>query len=254
MQKVVAVDIGNSAIKLAVKNADSVVRIDSSLNDSQRSDLITNAIATLDQQVQWLVCSVDVEQTAWLKKWVSQNRPGDHFHAISASDIELRSHVEDREAIGRDRLLASWYAAVKTGYGVNAIVVDAGTAVTIDVVVADQGGGHIGGLIFPGSQTCLSAVSSHTDALPNLTQKPAPEISTEVRLGLSTEPAILLGTYQLQLFGIVAMVRALEQQHSDALVYCCGGALESVAHLLPQHWNYDRDFLIKAIFWLKRSL
>lgn len=252
MQKVVAVDIGNSSIKLAVDPDAAVVRIDASLPDNDRSQLLSDATKEIQSSGQWLVCSVDKEQTAWLENWVSQNRSDDKFHVISADDIELDSCVEDREALGRDRLLASWYAAVRTCYGINAIVVDAGTAVTVDVVVADEG--HIGGLIFPGSHTCLSAVSSQTDALPDLTKKPTPELQTTIAVGTSTEPAILLGVHQLQLFGIVAMVRSLEQQHGDSSVYCCGGALESIHHLLPDHWNYNQHFLIDAIFWLKKYL
>ena len=251
MQEVVAVDIGNSSIKLAVDPKATVVRVDSSLSDKERGKLLSTATKQIQQPRQWLVCSVDSEQTAWLQSWVSQNRPEDDFHVISAEDIDLDSQVTDREALGRDRLLASWYAAVCTENEPGAIVVDAGTAVTIDVV-ADKG--HVGGLIFPGSHTCLSAVSSNTDALPDLTLKPTPELNTKVELGTSTEPAILLGVHQLQLFGIVAMVRSLEQQHGDSSVYCCGGALASIHHLLPEHWNYKPDFLIEAIFWLKRSL
>lgn len=252
MQEVVAVDIGNSSIKLAVDPKAAVVRIDASLSDADRSQLLSDAAEAIDSHRQWLVCSVDKEQTAWLKGWISQHRPDDDFHVISANDIELQSQVEDREALGRDRLLASWYAATQTDNGTNTIVVDAGTAVTIDVVIADQG--HIGGLIFPGPHTCLSAVSSQTDALPDLTKSSMPELNTSVTVGTSTEPAILLGVHQLQLFGIVAMVRSLEQQHADASVYCCGGAFEPVHHLLPEHWQYKHHFLIEAIFWLKRYL
>ena len=252
MQEVVAVDIGNSSIKLSVSPKAAVVRIDASLSVKERAQLVSDRTKEIDEPRQWLVCSVDKQQTAWLEAWVSHNRPEDDFHFITADDIELGSQVENREALGRDRLLASWYAAVQTGNEVDAIVVDAGTAVTIDVVVAEQG--HIGGLIFPGPQTCLYAVSSHTDALPDLASKPTPELSTVIEVGTSTEPAILLGVHQLQLFGIVAMVRSLEQKLGDASVFCCGGALEPVQHLLPSHWSYNRDFLIEAIFELKRHL
>jgi pantothenate kinase type III len=222
------------------------------LDNTARVNELANVIAELEDPVQWLVCSVDKEESAWLEAQVSKLRPSDEFRLIAESDIELSSCVEDREALGRDRLLASWYAAVRPGYVMDAIVVDAGTAVTIDVVVAIKG--HIGGLIFPGPHTCLSAVSSQTDALPDLTLKAVPELSDEVQVGTSTEPAILLGVHQLQLFGIVAIVQSLEKQYGHTSVHCCGGALEPVHHLLPDHWKYNQDLLIEAIFWLKRTL
>jgi len=252
MQEVVAVDIGNSSIKLAVDSDKSVVQIDASMSASERDHLLCKATACVDQNRRWLVCSVDKEQAAELERWVSRNRPDDTFHVITADDIDLRSLVEDREALGRDRLLAAWYAAEKSDRGNHAIVVDAGTAVTIDVVLANEN--HIGGLIFPGSHTCLTAVSAQTDALPDLTSKSAPLLSAEVSVGTSTEPAILLGVHQLQLFGIVAMVTSLEQKHGESSIFCCGGALKPIHHLLPDRWHYQQYFLIEAIFWLSRTL
>jgi type III pantothenate kinase len=251
MQKVVAVDIGNSAIKLAVSAGAPVVRIGSGLDEVSRAAALAEAVTELEEPVQWLVCSVDKEESDWLEAQVSKLRPSDDFRLITESDIELPSCVEDRKALGRDRLLASWYAAIQNGAESNSIVVDGGTAVTIDVV---SNRCHQGGLIFPGSHTCLAALSAQTDALPDLTQTPAPSLSTEVQLGTSTEPAILFGVHQLQLFGIVAMVRSLQQQYTDSSVVCCGGMFESVQQLLPTEWNYKRDFLTEAIFELKSHL
>ncbi len=252
MQKVVAVDIGNSSMKVAVGSKEILVRIDADLNDDERSVLLTSATRENESSLQWLICSVDRSQIDWLQSWVNSHRPQDDFRTIQADDIPLQSNVEDRDALGRDRLLGAWYASDCSSEGNSSIVVDAGTAVTIDVVVNQS---HIGGLIFPGSHTCLAAVSDQTDALPDLTKSKTPGLETSVQVGLSTEPAILLGVHQLQLFGIVALVRSLEQQYGPcAEVWCCGGAIEPVSSLLPETWNYDRDFLIDAIFQLKKYL
>lgn len=250
MQKVVAVDIGNSSMKVAVDTTENLVRINADLDTERRSAILADVVQGLKEPAQWLVCSVDSQQTAWLREWVSQNRDDD-FQLISTRDVEISSLVEDVEGLGRDRLLAAWYAAIRTSPGVNSIIVDAGTAVTIDVTVS--GVGHVGGLIFPGASTCLAAVSAQTDALPDLSKIDPPKLATTLQLGRATESAILLGVHQLQLYGIVAMVRSLEQQYADAEVWCCGGAIESVRSLLPTSWNYDRDFLIDAIFHLHEN-
>ena len=80
MQEVVAVDIGNSSIKLAVDPKATVVRIDRSLSDKERAQLLSTVAKEIQRPRRWLVCSVDSEQTAWLQSWVSQNRPEDDFH------------------------------------------------------------------------------------------------------------------------------------------------------------------------------
>jgi len=247
MQKVVAVDIGNSSIKVA-GSKDTIERIESNLNDDQLAARLAAVIADLDQPTRWLVCSVDQQQTARLQAWVSKHRSDDLFNVIAESDIDLKSAVADRKALGRDRLLGSWYAAIRSANGKNAIFVDGGTAVTIDVVVAGQG--HIGGLIYPSAETCLTGLADATDALPDLSKTKPPALSSQVQLGTSTEPAILLGMHQLQTFGLIAMVRSLEDQYPQAEVWCCGGALESCRSLLPDHWQFERDFLISAIFHL----
>lgn len=249
MQKVVAIDVGNSSMKVAVGSKENLVRIPVHLSVEERSQQLMRATKDLTLPTKWQVCSVDRRQTDWLESWASKHRPDDSFHTIAADEIQLDSIVEDRNALGRDRLLGAWYGAARTTPGNPSIVVDAGTAVTIDVVVPDQG--HLGGLIFPGTHACLAAVSDQTDALPDLTKAEQPKLKSEVQLGTSTEPAILLGVHQAQLFGVVAMVRSLEKQYPNAQVWCCGGALESVHSLLPEAWHYDRDFLIEAIFHLE---
>ena len=250
MQKVVAVDIGNSSLKVAVCSNETVTRIDSNLSDEQLAAGLATAVAELGQPVRWLVCSVDRQQTSRLKAWVARHRSDDVFDVIAADDIDLESAVTDREALGRDRLLGAWYGSTRSAKGKNTIVIDGGTAVTIDVVVAKQG--HIGGLIFPSANSSLAALAANTDALPDLSKASPPELNPQVQLGDSTEPAILLGMHQLQRFGLIAMVQALEEQFADAEVWCCGGAFESGSCSLPDDWQYEHDFLISAIFHLDR--
>lgn len=248
---VVAVDIGNSAIKLAFESDPTeVTRIEASSSLFDQEQRLSSAISCMaPHDLSWHVCSVNQNQTEWLEAWVSRQRPNDRFHVITADDIPLQSKVDDRKALGRDRLLASWYGNVLSN-GAPSIVIDAGTAVTIDVATEDC---HIGGLIFPGTKTCLAALASQTDALPNLLQQPPPQVSNKVQLGTATEPAILLGVHQLQLFGIVAMTTSLASQFPNATVFACGGSLSSMISVLPESWRYEKTFVTDAIFNLSRS-
>ena len=249
---VVAVDIGNSAIKLAFENNPTDVRrIEALSNDIDQDEELREATRFLGtERHSWHVCSVDQPQTRWLEGWIAQNRPEDHFEVISSDDIPLQSNVSDRDGLGRDRLLASWYGSVLSNGGPT-IVVDAGTAVTIDVSADSV---HLGGLIFPGSNTCLSALASQTDALPELLKKSPPRVSKEIQLGTGTEPAILLGVHQLQLFGIVAMVASIQQQHPGSIVFACGGSLSPMVSSLPDSWRHEKSFVTDAIFKLSKSV
>ena len=251
---VIAVDIGNSALKLASEaDQDAVLRISKyvdSIEFGKRLSQFADRLGS-NQRHSWHVCSVDHSRANRLSTWLETGRSGDHFHLISHDEIPLSSSVENRATLGRDRLLASWFATTRTGPETTAIVVDAGTAVTIDVAAEDH---HLGGLIFPGSETCLTALESQTDALPNLASQPPPEISASLKLGNSTQQAILLGVHQLQLFGVVAMVKSLQEEYLNSQVFCCGGAMGPLASQLPPSWDHQPNFVTDAIFELSKRV
>ena len=102
----------------------------------------------------------------------------------------------DRETIvGEDRLLnaAAAYGVLKQ----SCVVVDAGTAITLDYV--DGVGTFHGGAIAPGGQMMLDAMHRGTDQLP------------EVKLALPSEP-IGHNTAQAMLVGVVQGIRGMLRQ------------------------------------------
>jgi type III pantothenate kinase len=70
--------------------------------------------------------------------------------------------------VGQDRLVNA--IAAKELYGCPAIVVDFGTAITFDVV--SKKGEYLGGLIFPGIETSLNALSEKAALLPKISVTP----------------------------------------------------------------------------------
>jgi len=109
----------------------------------------------------------------------------------------------DREALtGEDRLLnaAAAYDTVKQ----TCVVVDAGTAITIDFV--DGAGTFHGGAIAPGAQAMLKAMTEHAAQLPEV-EFEAPKGP----VGHNTTAAMLSGVF----FGIRGMVRELVEQYAE---------------------------------------
>jgi type III pantothenate kinase len=110
-----------------------------------------------------------------------------------------------------------------------AIIVDLGTAITVDLVESD--GAFAGGAILPGIATSARALAEQTDALPQVTLEfldhpPAP-------LGKSTVPAIESGIY----WGAIGAIRELVIQLSAPFqtqpdLFITGGASRQVADLL----------------------
>ena len=76
----------------------------------------------------------------------------------------LKIRYDDPRQVGSDRIVNS--VAAHTKYGGNLIVIDFGTATTINCVSAE--GDFLGGAIAPGMKTSAAALFEHTAKLPNV--------------------------------------------------------------------------------------
>lgn len=117
--------------------------------------------------------------------------------------IPVQCDLAPETMTGVDRLLnaAAAYDVLKQA----CILVDAGTAVTVDFVDGD--GTFHGGAIAPGGRMQLAALHEHTEELPELDfAAPEPEA-----FGRSTTQAMLKGVH----CGIQGLVRILAEQYAD---------------------------------------
>ncbi len=118
--------------------------------------------------------------------------------------IPVRVATDAGAKTGQDRLLnalAAWDVHQQA-----CVVVDAGTAITIDFIDGD--GVFQGGAIAPGARMWLRALHEHTAALPMVElARPA-----DGYFGRNTEQAMLQAVY----FGIRGMVRSLVERYAEA--------------------------------------
>jgi len=106
--------------------------------------------------------------------------------------IRYRNPLE----VGADRI-ANAIGATHLNPNQNLIIVDCGTATTIDVCAGQD---FLGGIIFPGLRISMEALEKNTARLPNVEIVPAKEL-----VGRSTIECIQSGLY----FGTRAMMRGL---------------------------------------------
>jgi type III pantothenate kinase len=116
-----------------------------------------------------------------------------------------------------------------------AVIVDVGTAITVDLVAAD--GAFLGGSILPGLQMSARALHEFTDLLPlvDISEFSNPPLA----LGTSTEAAMRSGLF----WGAVGSIRQLiDELGRDAgeppQVFLTGGAGATVAQLLASSARY----------------
>lgn len=129
--------------------------------------------------------------------------------------VPIRNAYLTPATLGRDRLAAAVGATVLYP-GRNSLIVDFGTAITVDLVTAD--GTYRGGCISPGMQTRFRALHDYTATLPLCGP------TEEERLqGLSTEEAVRLGVMNSVAFEIEGYIARMRKKTDDLCVIFTGG-------------------------------
>lgn len=227
---IITVDIGNSATKILMDAQSLPVRAD--LGE-------LNSLTVAAGPHHWVIVSVAPPNTKLLMAWLEKHRPGDKATVISNDDIPIKSSVKNRAGVGTDRLLAA-YAATQLDQNKASVIVDAGTAVTIDYV--NSQGTFCGGMIFPGVLSNLKSLATNTAALPDLANAKTEPVTHDIRVGDDTQSAILNGVLQSQAWAIISIADKLAEQHK-AQVIITGGDAELVKNIMPVHWRHVPNLL-----------
>ncbi len=176
----------------------------------------------------WWIGSVNRPSATRLIDWL-RDRTNAEIVLLAAGDLPLRVEVPRPDMVGVDRLLDAVAANAMRDPDRPAVIVDVGTAVTVDLVGRD--GAFRGGAILPGITMAAWALHELTDLLPQID---AGELTSPPdALGADTEAAMRSGLF----WGAVGAVRELVARLGDeaggrAQVFLTGGAGPAVAGLL----------------------
>jgi type III pantothenate kinase len=226
----IAVDIGNSSTKIgwafepaAPSMLPAATRTCGfATGEAPPADLL----ASLPREsAHWAIASVHREGSRLLRQWLGDQRPADVAQQLTFRDlpIAVRAHPPDR--VGLDRLAAAVAANHLRRPDAPAIIIDAGSAITVDLVAAD--GAFEGGAILPGFRMAAQALYS-ADLLPLALLEPNDQ--PPPALGADTDSAIRSGLF----WGAVGAVRELAHRLSANLndqtdVFITGGDLRQLA-------------------------
>ena len=140
---------------------------------------------------------------------------------VTLDEISIEVRVDQPQQVGIDRLLNAVAADCLRSPGRPAIVIDLGTAVTVDLVSPD--GAFEGGAILPGTALGGASLQSATASLPRLLPK---DLGHEPSaLGKSTHAAIAAGLYWGTIGGVSKVVEQIlaNQADKNPSVFCTGG-------------------------------
>jgi len=146
----------------------------------------------------------------------------------------LVNSYKEPKYLGSDRWLAMM-ASYELSLGKGFIVVDIGSAVTIDLV--DNSGLHSGGIIFPG----LSKVRNTFEYFPS-----EEEINME-GTGQSTKEAWSIGTLGLVVSGINQKIHELQHKNPNTKIYLTGGGFEDIKKFIDFPHNYHKHLVLDGL-------
>ena len=160
----IALDIGNSAIKLALSTEGTVQQKSLPLLESDWE--ISAAQWALsrsdDQQLAWHIASVHPQAAETLTDYLGTNFPTAKVKLLTWCDVPLEPNVDEPDRLGIDRLISAYAATLQSEPPL--VVVDAGSAITVDMVTKD--GKFQGGAILPGLGMQFASLAEGTTSLP----------------------------------------------------------------------------------------
>jgi type III pantothenate kinase len=256
MPHLIAVDIGNSRIKLGWFAAPAEPQSSGHADLPMPTSAISLPAAQWDEkQLQrwlsdvppgtpWWIASVNRPAAARLTDSIQQKWP---VRNLAHSDLPITAAVDRPEHVGIDRLAGAVAANRLRNAARAAVVVHVGSAITVNLISAD--GVFRGGAILPGLAMSARALHDFTDMLPH---SPLEEtLRPPSAVGTSTLAAIHSGLY----WGAVGAIRELIGRLSATLggsaakveVFLTGGAAPAVADQLDPAARYIEHLVLAGI-------
>jgi type III pantothenate kinase len=145
------------------------------------------------------------------------------------NDLPLRVLVARPDHVGVDRLLDAVAANSRRTEGTPAVVIDAGSAITVDLL--DASGAFTGGAILPGMRLMAKALHDYTALLPLL---PPPEQRPAVP-GKDTPSAMEVGIFWAAAGGVLAVLAEYRSFcRSKIEVFLTGGDGTRLQTVIPE--------------------
>ncbi|MFO1005191.1 MAG: type III pantothenate kinase [Planctomycetaceae bacterium] len=243
---VIVVDAGNTRVKFAWMELPPEGGVPQSLGFTA---IPVGQLIPADTLVEWIGKSSparivvdgsnppEVERV--LSEWPSEGvRP---TRLGPRKDFPLKIDVEFPEKVGIDRLLNAIAANARRKPGQQALVVDSGTATTIDLV--DGNGVFRGGAILPGFEMGAKALNEYTALLP-LIQHHRLHDRVPHAVGRNTTEALESGLYWGHVGAVRQLIDAILNESTpamaspDPLILLTGGAARVLkVHLPEAHWE-----------------
>ena len=210
------IDIGNTSVKVAFfLGTELVATTRFVVGDEQ---VLDRFISTYKPDSAVLCSTASVSATRQIER-LAESRCRSVIHLTHETPMPISLAYRTPETLGRDRIataVAAWCLDREQGGGRDVLVVDAGTAITYDLTLAD--GSFVGGNIAPGLRLRFASLHEHTGRLPLV------EVDGDTPLmGYDTVTAIRSGVMLGMVNEVKGCVAALRLKHPGLRLFITGG-------------------------------
>ena len=237
------IDAGNTRIKWRLRQNERVTRRGDILSENFSAEQLASHIGLVPDEVN--LCSVAqpaiIESISNLcQQWQSKL-----FVARTLThQAGMTCGYKDHQALGVDRWMAM-LAAFHRAKGAFAVI-DAGSAITIDVVTGN--GTHQGGYIVPGYRMLCQALSGGTAQV-----RPEDPAGISLQPGRSTTEAVNHGIMGMIKGLVEGVISSLDLSDKSINLYLTGGDAPLLEKLLGSAWEIIPDLVLDGLTLASRE-
>jgi type III pantothenate kinase len=206
-----AIDIGNTRTKFSVFNRGEVlITVPVEEFGVPQIQLLKNEYENLDRVIISSVKDYPQEMKNYLQANFKQC-----VELTAETPLPIKNEYLTKDTLGKDRI-AAVVGAFDLNPNTNVLVIDAGTAITYDLLSAD--GKYLGGNISPGIEMRFKALNLFTGKLPKIQQQPISKL-----FGSTTEEAIRAGVQHGVVFEVDTAISTFKEFYNNLKVIITGG-------------------------------
>ena len=227
-------DIGNNSAKFFLFNGEQI------LLHTRRNDASYDVISEWKSQfdIDRIIVSTVIDLTEQQKaEFQAAGCPVIWFNNETPIPIEIEYTTP--HTLGSDRIAAA-VGAWNAHPGNNMLVIDAGSAITIDFITRQ--GRYKGGNIAPGIKMRLKALHEYTALLPMIEKE-----GETPAIGYDTETAIRSGVINGICHEIDGYINAIKEKYGDVLVFLTGGDEKTLKNRIKSRIFADKNLVAKGL-------
>lgn len=234
------IDAGNTKIKWAVyQNGQLLEKQIGSVWDDFDLSVLLSSFPEISK------CMLSSTRAEWPQlESVMQAHSISLFRLNHQMSLPIRLVYDTPETLGLDRI-AGAAGAQHTFPGENVLIIDAGTAITYDVLSSE--GLFLGGNISPGIEIRFRSLNRYTDNLPLVEFNEKFDLDRVDLLGSSTEGAIQAGVQNGILYEITSYINTLINKYNGLRVILTGGTAEYFVKKLKKTIFVDPNLVLKGL-------